>query len=177
MLKKITLWSTLSVGVLTLAIGASLASRAFFGAATTQPTVETGTANPLDLQATLQSILTEREAAYQAQLAQANRQLAAAYGQNQVQLQPTASPNVRTTAGVSAIQAVLLAAQATGLPLPADDLRLVDFGGVRAYEVSWSNTAVYIDWQTGGLLQTSNNDDAEENQSNSDHFENDNDSH
>jgi hypothetical protein len=81
MLKKITLWSTLSVGVLTLAIGASLASRAFFGAATTQPTVETGTANPLDLQATLQSILTEREAAYQAQLAQANRQLAAAYGQ------------------------------------------------------------------------------------------------
>ena len=130
-----------------LVIGGAIAGRMI------QPAAASAAPNSAELQ----TLLTQREAEYQARLNEANQALAAAYAaQNLPAAADSAAFAVQQPAAPLAALApqdaltLALAVVPNGISLSAPEL--VDFQGVTAYEVSLAQGLVYIDANTGGLL-------------------------
>jgi len=116
--------------------------------------IQPAAASATPTSAELQTLLTQREAEYQARLNEANQALAAAYAA-QVATAPAAAADQQFTSPLAALTPqdalnLALAAVPNGSLLRTTEL--VDFQGTLAYEVSFSQGLVYIDANSGSLL-------------------------
>lgn len=104
-----------------------------------------------DLKATLR-VYQEREEAYQELLEQANQQLNEVNA-TRVAAAATSSDSVGNSSGVTAQEAVEIAQKAAvNAKVLSPDPELVNFEGKAAYEVKFTQGAIYISYSTGEIL-------------------------
>ncbi len=146
-----------------LVLVGALAGRLTQTSASASPTVVEATTAPTEaavaLDPTVEALIREREAAYQQALAEANRQLAEANrrleeasrqgAQQQSTRQDAQSQNAYP---VSAEQAQAIALNLAQGAAPVKPAELVIYQGAPAYEIVFSNGAVYVDAQNGVVL-------------------------
>jgi len=138
----ITLSATLSAFVLALIAGVS-----GFMAKGEAPVADTFS------QQEVAQIISERDAAYEEVIAEANRQLAAAQGSSSVEGANTSAEGESLSAYIEPELASLLASQlAVGDASALASAELVDFEGTVAYEIPFSAGNIYMDAISGDLL-------------------------
>lgn len=131
------------------------------GAAPTAAAVSTATA-PAALDPSVEALIREREAAYQQALAEADARLQAANAQiaraGVAQAQAAAAPAAAPAAAapsyaVAAEQARAIALSAAPGAAALATPELVSYAGTPAYEVRLDRGLVYVDAQSGAVLQ------------------------